>query len=73
MKVAICTDAVFDLIARDSGLTRTSCADDRRGLVGISVDCARYWLDAERPISAGGRRRGHRSSPGAACHTCPHP
>jgi hypothetical protein len=21
------------------------------GLVGISVDCARYWLDSDRPIS----------------------
>lgn len=21
------------------------------GLVAISVDCARYWLDADRPVS----------------------
>ena len=46
-----CTDAVFDLISRDSGLEAHRARMIAVGLVGISVDCARYWLDAERPIS----------------------
>lgn len=52
VKVAIsaCTDAVFDLISRDSGLDPHRARMIAVGLVGISVDCARYWLDADRPI-----------------------
>ncbi len=46
-----CTDAVFDLISRDSGLDPHRARMIAVGLVGISVDCARYWLDADRPIS----------------------
>ena len=46
-----CTDAVFDLISRDSGLDPHRARMIAVGLVGISVDCARYWLDNERPIS----------------------
>lgn len=53
VKVAIeaCTDAVFDLISQDSGLDPHRARMIAVGLVGISVDCARYWLDAQRPIS----------------------
>jgi hypothetical protein len=53
VKVSIeaCTDAVFDLISQDSGLDPHRARMVAVGLVGISVDCARYWLDAERPIS----------------------
>jgi AcrR family transcriptional regulator len=52
VKVAIgaCTDAVFDLISRDSGLDPHRARMIAVGLVGISVDCARYWLDGDRPI-----------------------
>jgi AcrR family transcriptional regulator len=46
-----CTDAVFDLISRDSGLEAHRARMIAVGLVGISVDCARYWLDADRPIA----------------------
>jgi AcrR family transcriptional regulator len=46
-----CTDAVFDLISRDSGLEAHRARMIAVGLVGVSVDCARYWLGAERPIS----------------------
>ena len=46
-----CTDAVFDLISRDSGLEAHRARMIAVGLVGISVDCARYWLDTNRPIS----------------------
>ena len=46
-----CTDAVFDLISEDSGLDPHRARMIAVGLVAISVDCARYWLDAERPIS----------------------
>ena len=46
-----CTDAVFDLISRDSGLEPHRARMIAVGLVGISVDCARYWLGADRPIS----------------------
>lgn len=46
-----CTDAVFDLISRDSGLEAHRARMIAVGLVAISVDCARYWLDADRPVS----------------------
>lgn len=53
VKVAIesCTDAVFDLISQDSGLDPHRARMIAVGLVGISVDCARYWIGADRPIS----------------------
>jgi AcrR family transcriptional regulator len=46
-----CIDAVFDLISADSGLDPHRARMIAVGLVGLSVDCARYWLDAERPIA----------------------
>lgn len=46
-----CTDAVFDLVSRDSGLDPHRARMIAVGLVGISVDCARYWLDNARPMS----------------------
>src|ERR1700751_5288408 len=46
-----CTDAVADLISRDPGLEAHRARMIAVGLVGISVDCARYWLGADRPIS----------------------
>ncbi|MGH3525119.1 MAG: TetR/AcrR family transcriptional regulator, partial [Mycobacterium sp.] len=46
-----CIDAVFDLISHDSGLDPHRARMIAVGLVGISVDCARYWLDTDRPIS----------------------
>ena len=46
-----CTDAVFDLISSDSGLDPHRARMIAVGLVALSVDCARYWLDADRPIS----------------------
>ncbi len=46
-----CIDAVFDLISADSGLDPHRARMVAVGLVGISVDCARYWLDTDRPIT----------------------
>jgi AcrR family transcriptional regulator len=46
-----CTDAVFDLISSDSGLEAHRARMIAVGLVSTSVDCARYWLDSNRPIS----------------------
>ncbi len=46
-----CIDAVFDLISADSGLDPHRARMIAVGLVGISVDCARYWLDTDRPIT----------------------
>lgn len=46
-----CTDAVFDLISRDSGLDPHRARMIAVGLVAISVDSARYWLHADRPVS----------------------
>jgi AcrR family transcriptional regulator len=46
-----CIDAVFALIAEDSGLEPHRARMIAVGLVGVSVDSARYWLDADRPIS----------------------
>jgi AcrR family transcriptional regulator len=46
-----CIDAVFDLISADSGLDPHRARMIAVGLVGLSVDCARYWLDADRPIA----------------------
>ena len=46
-----CIDAVFDLISADSGLDPHRARMIAVGLVGLSVDCARYWLDTDRPIA----------------------
>jgi AcrR family transcriptional regulator len=46
-----CIDAVFDLISADSGLDPHRARMIAVGLVGLSVDCARYWLDSDRPIA----------------------
>lgn len=46
-----CTDAVFDLISHDSGLEPHRARMIAVGLVSISVDSARYWVDNDRPIS----------------------
>jgi hypothetical protein len=46
-----CIDAVFDLISADSGLEAHRARMIAVGLVGVSVDCARYWLDSDRPIT----------------------
>lgn len=46
-----CIDAVFDLISADSGLDPHRARMIAVGLVGASVDCARYWLDTDRPIT----------------------
>jgi AcrR family transcriptional regulator len=45
------TDAVFDLISHDSGLEPHRARMIAVGLVSISVDSARYWLNTDRPIS----------------------
>jgi AcrR family transcriptional regulator len=45
-----CTDAVFDLISHDSGLDPHRARMIAVGLVSISVDSARYWLNNDRPI-----------------------
>lgn len=46
-----CTDAVFDLISQDSGLEPHRARMIAVGLVAVSVDCARYWLGANKPVS----------------------
>ncbi|EKF24597.1 bacterial regulatory s, tetR family protein [Mycolicibacterium hassiacum DSM 44199] len=46
-----CTDAVADLISHDSGLEAHRARMIAVGLVAISVDSARYWLNNDRPIS----------------------
>ena len=46
-----CTDAVFDLVSRDSGLEPHRALMIAVGLVALSVDCARYWLADDRPVS----------------------
>ncbi|QUR66670.1 TetR/AcrR family transcriptional regulator [Mycobacterium spongiae] len=46
-----CIDAVFALISADSGLDPHRARMIAVGLVGMSVDSARYWLDSDRPIS----------------------
>ena len=46
-----CIDAVFALIAADSGLEPHRARMIAVSLVSMSVDSARYWLDSDRPIS----------------------
>jgi len=46
-----CIDAIFDLVSHDSGLDPHRARMVAVGLVAVSVDCARYWLDSDRPIS----------------------
>ncbi|TXG92597.1 TetR/AcrR family transcriptional regulator [Rhodococcus rhodnii] len=45
-----CVDAVFDLVAHDSGLDPYRARMLAVGLVGTSQFTARYWLEAARPI-----------------------
>ncbi|RVW04613.1 TetR/AcrR family transcriptional regulator [Rhodococcus spongiicola] len=45
-----CVDAVFDLVAHDSGLDPYRARILAVGLVGASQFTARYWLEAARPI-----------------------
>ncbi len=45
-----CVDAVFDLVAHDSGLDPYRARILAVGLVGTSQFTARYWLQANRPI-----------------------
>ena len=45
-----CVDAVFDLVAQDSGLDPHRARILAVGLVGTSQFTARYWLEADRPI-----------------------
>src|SRR6201985_1319077 len=44
------TDAVSALISADSGLDPHRARMIAVGLVSLSVDSARYWLDSDRPI-----------------------
>ncbi|MGU3431507.1 TetR/AcrR family transcriptional regulator [Actinomycetes bacterium M1A6_2h] len=46
-----CVDAVFDLVSHDSGLDPHRARILAVGLVGASQFTARYWLEADRPIS----------------------
>jgi AcrR family transcriptional regulator len=46
-----CIDAVFDLVSYDSGLDPHRARMIAVGLVGISVDSARYWLNTDRPVT----------------------
>ena len=68
-----CTDAVFDLISHDSALDPHRARMIAVGLVSISVDSARYWLDNDRPIGGTRPSRAPSSSSGAGCHTCADP
>jgi AcrR family transcriptional regulator len=45
------TEPVFDLISHDSGLEPHRARMIAVGLVSISVDSARYWLNNDRPVS----------------------
>ena len=46
-----CVDAVFDLVSHDSGLDPHRARILAVGLVGASQFTARYWLEADRPIT----------------------
>ncbi len=46
-----CADAIFDLIFADSGLDAARSRIIAEALVGMSQQTARWWLDADRPIS----------------------
>ena len=56
-----CIDAVFALIAADSGLEPHRARMIAVSLVSMSVDSARYWLDSDRPISKSDAVDGHRA------------
>lgn len=49
--VDACIDAVFDTVSQDSGLDPYRARMLAVGLVGASQVSARYWLEADRPIS----------------------
>ena len=66
-----CTDAVADLISRDSGLEAHRARMIAVGLVALSVDCAPLLARRRPAYFQGGRRRGHRAvRVGAVWHTC---
>lgn len=46
-----CVDAVFDMVSQDSGLDPYRARMLAVGLVGASQVSARYWLEADRPIT----------------------
>ncbi|HEX7321779.1 MAG TPA: TetR/AcrR family transcriptional regulator [Mycobacterium sp.] len=46
-----CIDVIFELVSHDSGLDPHRARMIAVGLVGASVDSARYWLHSGRPIS----------------------
>lgn len=46
-----CVDAVFDMVSQDSDLDPYRARMLAIGLVGASQVSARYWLEADRPIS----------------------
>ncbi|WP_235681150.1 TetR/AcrR family transcriptional regulator [Tomitella gaofuii] len=49
--VDACVDAVFDTVSQDSGLDPYRARMLAVGLVGASQVSARYWLEADRPIT----------------------
>ncbi|HEU0192513.1 MAG TPA: TetR/AcrR family transcriptional regulator [Mycobacterium sp.] len=53
VRVAVdsCTDVIFELVSQDSGLDAHRARMIAVGLVGASVDSARYWLHSGRPIT----------------------
>jgi AcrR family transcriptional regulator len=50
MATEACVDAVYDVVAHDSGLDPYRARILAVGLVGASQFTARYWLEADRPI-----------------------
>jgi AcrR family transcriptional regulator len=46
-----CADEIFALISQDSGLDAARSRIIAVGLVGVSQQTARWWLDADRPIT----------------------
>ncbi|QDQ98175.1 TetR/AcrR family transcriptional regulator [Tomitella fengzijianii] len=49
--VDACVDAVFDTVSQDSGLDPYRARMLAVGLVGASQVSARYWMEADRPIT----------------------
>lgn len=50
MVIELCIDVVFVLISVDFGLDLYCVWMIVVGLVGMSVDCVRYWLDVDKLI-----------------------
>lgn len=49
--VETCVDAVFDVVSQDSGLEHYHARMLAVGVVGNAQVSARYWLEADRPMS----------------------